>query len=80
MTVPLRAGEAITVKVALGERSYDIAIGRGLLGSLGARMAGLRPGARTALGPAEGWCRGRGYFESERRRSAAVRTASTYVW
>jgi 3-dehydroquinate synthase len=49
MTVPLRAGEAITVKVALGERSYDIAIGRGLLGSLGVRMAGLRPGARVAI-------------------------------
>jgi 3-dehydroquinate synthase len=49
MTVPLRASDAITVKVALGERSYDIAIGRGLLGSLGARMVGLRPGARAAV-------------------------------
>jgi 3-dehydroquinate synthase len=49
MTVPLRAGDPIGVKVALGERSYDIVIGRDLIGSLGTRIAGLRPGARVAV-------------------------------
>ena len=28
MTVPLRSGDPITVNVALGDRAYDIAIGR----------------------------------------------------
>jgi 3-dehydroquinate synthase len=37
------------VNVALGTRSYDIAIGRGLLASLGARIAALRPGAKTII-------------------------------
>jgi len=49
MTVPLRAGEPTTVKVALGERSYDIVIGRGLLPSLGQRITALRPGAKLAI-------------------------------
>jgi 3-dehydroquinate synthase len=49
MTAPLRAGEPTVVNVALGERSYDIVIGRGLLGSLGARVAALRPGAKAAI-------------------------------
>jgi 3-dehydroquinate synthase len=49
MTAPLRAGEPTSVNVALGERSYDIVIGRGLLGSLGARIAALRPGAKAAI-------------------------------
>ena len=49
MTAPLRAGEPIVVDVALGERSYDIVIGRGLLASLGQRIAALRPGAKVAI-------------------------------
>ena len=48
MTAPLRNDPA-TVKVALGDRSYDIVIGRGLIASLGARVAALRPGAKTAI-------------------------------
>jgi len=48
VTAPLRADPA-TVKVALGARSYDIVIGRGLIASLGARVAALRPGAKAAL-------------------------------
>jgi len=48
MTAPLRADPA-TVKVALGDRSYDIVIGRGLMASLGARIATLRPGANAAI-------------------------------
>src|SRR5207249_4158472 len=39
----------ITVDVALGERAYDIVIGRDVLQSLGPRVAALRPGARTAI-------------------------------
>ncbi len=49
MTAPLRRGEPIVVSVALGTRAYDIVIGRGLIVSLGARIAALRPGARVAL-------------------------------
>ncbi len=49
MTAPLRAGEPIIVRVALGARSYDIVIGRGLLASLGSRLAALKPGAKAAI-------------------------------
>ena len=48
MTAPLRA-DPTTVQVALGDRSYDIVIGRGLLGSLGARVAAMRPGAKAMI-------------------------------
>jgi 3-dehydroquinate synthase len=48
MTAPLRA-DPTTVKVALGARSYDIGIGRGLMASLGARIEALRPGAKAAI-------------------------------
>jgi 3-dehydroquinate synthase len=49
MTAPLRHAEPIVVQVALGERAYDIVIGRGLLASLGTRIKALRSGARVAL-------------------------------
>jgi 3-dehydroquinate synthase len=49
MTAPLRSAEPIVVDVALGERSYDILIARGLLAGLGARVAKLRPGAKAAI-------------------------------
>src|ERR1700755_1845795 len=49
MTAPLKNSEPITVDVALGERAYDIVIGRGVLAQLGARVAKLRPGARAAI-------------------------------
>ncbi len=49
MTAPLRAGEPTVVNVALAGRSYDIAIGRGVLAALGRRLAALRPGARAAI-------------------------------
>jgi 3-dehydroquinate synthase len=48
MTALLRM-DPITVKVALGPRSYDIVIGRGLMVSLGARIAALRPGVKTVI-------------------------------
>src|ERR1700688_2063684 len=49
MTAPLKHSDAIMVGVALGERAYDIVIGRDVLQSLGARVAALRPGARAAI-------------------------------
>jgi 3-dehydroquinate synthase len=49
MTAPLRTSDPIVVDVALGERSYQIVIGRGLLASLGRRTAALRPGAKVAV-------------------------------
>jgi len=49
VTAPLRSTEPTVVPVALGERSYDIVIGRGLLASLGERIKRLRPGARVAI-------------------------------
>jgi len=49
MTVPLKHTDPITVDVALGDRAYDIVIGRDALASLGKRVAALRPGARTAI-------------------------------
>jgi 3-dehydroquinate synthase len=49
MTAPLKNIDPVIVDVALGERAYDIVIGRGVLASLGARVAALRPGARVAI-------------------------------
>lgn len=49
MNAPHRDGETIVVNVALGARAYDIAIGRELLGSLGARIKALRPDAKVAI-------------------------------
>ncbi|RZI39447.1 iron-containing alcohol dehydrogenase, partial [Herbaspirillum sp. HC18] len=49
MTAPLKHSDPIKVDVALGERAYDIVIGRGVLASLGERVAALRPGVRTAI-------------------------------
>jgi 3-dehydroquinate synthase len=49
MTAPLRHSDPITVDVALGDRAYDIVIGRDVLQSLGRRVAALRPGARCAI-------------------------------
>jgi 3-dehydroquinate synthase len=48
MTTLVRS-DPTTVNVALGTRSYDIVIGRGLLASLGARIAALRPGAKAVI-------------------------------
>ena len=49
MTAPLRTGDPVTVKVALGPRAYDVVIGRGLLASLGRRLQALKPGAKAAI-------------------------------
>jgi 3-dehydroquinate synthase len=51
MTAPVRSGraddEATVVEVKLGSRSYGIVIGRGVVATLGARIAALRPGAKA---------------------------------
>jgi 3-dehydroquinate synthase len=49
MTAPLKQSNSVTVEVALGDRAYDIVIGRDVLPSLGERVAALRPGARVAI-------------------------------
>jgi 3-dehydroquinate synthase len=53
MTAPVRSDpktvDAERVEVELGARSYDIVIGRGVIASLGARIAALRPGAKTFI-------------------------------
>ncbi len=49
MTAPLRASDPTLVNVALGERSYDIIIGRGQLALLGQRLVALRPGCKAAI-------------------------------
>jgi 3-dehydroquinate synthase len=54
MTAPLKHSDPIipdpiVVDVALAERTYDIVIGRNVLPSLGAHIAKLRPGVRTAI-------------------------------
>jgi 3-dehydroquinate synthase len=45
----MRSGDPVTVNVGLGARAYDIVIGRGLVGSLGERVASLRPGCKAAI-------------------------------
>lgn len=49
MTAPIKTTNPVTVGVALGDRAYDIVIGRDVLPSLGHRIAKLRPGARVAI-------------------------------
>ncbi|MCP1836963.1 3-dehydroquinate synthase [Bradyrhizobium sp. USDA 4532] len=45
----MKHSASVTVDVALGDRAYDIVIGRDVLQSLGERVAALRPGVRTAI-------------------------------
>jgi 3-dehydroquinate synthase len=49
MTAVPRATEPVTVKVALGNRAYDIVIGRGVADTVCTRIAALKPGARLAI-------------------------------
>ena len=49
MTAPVKHPGATVVDVALGERAYDIVIGRNVLASLGERIAAVRPGARAVV-------------------------------
>jgi 3-dehydroquinate synthase len=45
----VQAHAATAIKVDLGARSYDILIGRGLIGDVGAEMQRRLPGARVAI-------------------------------
>jgi 3-dehydroquinate synthase len=49
MTAPIKHSDPINVDVALGDRAYDIVIGRDVLLTLGARIAAIRPGVRTVI-------------------------------
>jgi 3-dehydroquinate synthase len=49
MTAPIKHSDPINVDVALGDRAYDIVIGRDVLQTLGPRIAAIRPGVRTAI-------------------------------
>ena len=49
MNAPSKLSDPTIVNVALGDRSYDIVIGRGVLSSLGSRIAALKPGAKAAI-------------------------------
>ncbi|HUI14464.1 MAG TPA: 3-dehydroquinate synthase [Xanthobacteraceae bacterium] len=48
MTATVRSDPTI-VEVSLGARSYEIVIGRGIIGALGTRIAALRPGAKVFI-------------------------------
>jgi 3-dehydroquinate synthase len=48
-TAPISAAQPTIVNVALGDRAYDIVIGRRALASLGPRIKAIRPGARVAI-------------------------------
>lgn len=47
--ISVSGAQPTIVNVGLGDRAYDIVIGRGVLQSLGERIAALRPDARTAI-------------------------------
>ncbi len=79
MTAPLRPREPTVVRVALGERGYDIAIGRGLLGRLGTRVAALRPGAAAAIVTDETVARQHLPAAEAALAAAGVRTARVVV-
>jgi len=49
MTAPLRPADPTIVNVALGNRAYDIVIGRNQMAVLGARVSALKPGASAAI-------------------------------
>jgi 3-dehydroquinate synthase len=78
MTAALRASEPIVVNVPLGERAYDIVIGRGVSASLGARVAALKPGARLAIVTDENVARAH-LQNIDRQLSAAGMTTSRIV-
>ena len=79
MTAPLRASDPIVVNVGLGSRAYDIVIGRGLLGSLGKRIAALRPGAAALIVTDGNVARHHLKATQEGLRAANIRTSEIIV-
>ena len=55
MTAPLRSGDPITVNVALGNRAYDIVIGRGLIATLFEQDGRAGRDARPRSSPTRRW-------------------------
>jgi 3-dehydroquinate synthase len=49
MTAAVQASAPMSATVGLGDRAYDIVIGRGQLASIGRRIAELKPGAKAAI-------------------------------
>jgi 3-dehydroquinate synthase len=77
VTAPLRSNDPIIVDVALGNRAYDIVIGRDVLAQLGTRMAALRPGARAAIVTDENV--GRAHLASARHALESAGIGVTHV-
>ena len=77
MNAPARQGEPTIVNVALGERAYDIVIGRGVLATLGARIAALKPGAKAAIVTDENV--GKLYLAAAKQSLADAGIASTEI-
>jgi len=77
VTAPLRSNDPIVVDVALGNRAYDIVIGRGVLSQLGTRMAALRPGARAAIVTDENV--GRAHLAAARKALESAGIGATHV-
>ena len=77
MTAPLRSSDPIVVDVALGNRAYDIVIGRNVLSQLGTRMAALRPGARAAIVTDENV--GRAHLATARKALESAGIGATHV-
>jgi 3-dehydroquinate synthase len=49
MNAPIAGNDPLKVNVGLDTRAYDVVIGRGLIATLGERVAKLRPGAKAAI-------------------------------
>jgi len=77
VTAPLRSNDPIVVDVALGNRAYDIVIGRNVLSQLGTRMAALRPGARAAIVTDENV--GRAHLATARKALESAGIGATHV-
>ena len=73
MTATVRSDPTV-VEVSLGTRSYDIVIGRGVIASLGTRIAALRPGAKVFIVTDDNVAR---YALGERRSGAGQAGVAT---
>jgi 3-dehydroquinate synthase len=79
MNASVRSGGTITVNVGLGVRAYDVIIGRGLVATLGERIAVLRPGCRAAIVTDETVARHHLVAAEATLKAAGVSTAAVRV-